>query len=190
MPANENRPPPENPYASPTSEPSGSRSAPTDSLAERDLRAFVGENADYYLHKWRPLLRRQGTGAGFNWAAFFLFYLWLVYRKMYLVAVAIYAILLMVSIAEDVVFLGFHADTTTPQIAQVVALVAAIVCGAFGNRWYLSYARKAIRKVRSHGLEEDAVAEALAKRGGTSPWLAWTLFVMLFAIEFIRSLFF
>jgi hypothetical protein len=66
-------------------------------------------------------------------------------------------------------------------LGRFFGLVAGIVCGGFGNEWYLSHAQKVIAEMRSRGLAEDAYFEALAKRGGTN--IAASLgFLLLFII--------
>lgn len=136
---------------------------------EQYLRAFVGPRADYYLQKWSPLLLGGGRGAGFNWAAFTLFGAWLPFRKMYFFSLIFYGAIIVETIVEDLLFIGFFGMAGSPPILNsVVAIGAGIICGAYGNRWYLSHARRAISDVRARGLEKDAALVALSKRGGTS----------------------
>jgi len=54
-------------------------------------------------------------------------------------------------------------------LSQVLlALVVGLVVGFGGNGWYLARARRAIKKVRSKGLPEEAHLQALSLRGGAS----------------------
>ena len=170
MSENAHRPPSENPYAAPASTSGYTQSVPTESAEEQHLREFVGSKADYYLEKWSPLaLEHSGRSTGFNWAAFLLSGLWLAYRKMYQVAMIFFAIILVETIAEEILFVGILGKSETPAaLGRVVGLVAAIICGTYGNRWYLSHARKVVSDVRAQGIEEHAAAEMLSKRGGTS----------------------
>lgn len=39
---------------------------------EREMVLFVGENADKFMYRWRPILMGIGRNAKFNYAAFFL----------------------------------------------------------------------------------------------------------------------
>ncbi|MGI9465959.1 MAG: DUF2628 domain-containing protein [Rubripirellula sp.] len=159
----------ENPYTAPASTPGLTQSLPTESTEEQHLRAFVGSKAEYYLQKWSPSVEHSGHRTGFNWAAFLLSGLWLPYRKMYRVATIFYAIIIAESIAEEALFVGILGQAETPAVlGRVVGLVAAAVCGTYGNRWYLSHARKVISDVHAQGLEEHAAVEMLSKRGGTS----------------------
>ena len=195
MTENEQRLPSENPYAAPASTLVDSRSEPIKSAEEQHLRTFVGSKADYYLEKWNLLLDPARPGAGFNAAAFFLSGLWLAYRKMYRVAAVFYAAVLVEAVAEEVVFVGILGRAEAPRVSgAVVGLVAAIICGTYGNRWYLSHARRAISVVRTQGLEGDAIVETLSKRGGTSlgSSLGFLLLYMIvmFAVFVVLALFF
>ena len=67
-----------------------------------------------------------------------------------------YSIILVESIVEEVLFVGVLGAKTAAGLGQVVGFLAAIVCGAYGNRWYLSHARKVISNIRAQGLEEHA----------------------------------
>jgi hypothetical protein len=151
----------------------------------RQLAAFVGSKAQYYLNKWAPLLR-SGTGsAGFNWAAFFLWGLWLAYRKMYKVALIFYAIIIVEAVLEQVVFVGAMGKPETPQaLWPVVLLVVSLICGAYGNRWYLSHARAAVSEHSREGLPEDALLEKLSNRGGTSLAASLSIFALAIVVEY------
>lgn len=190
---NEQRPPSQNPYAPPALIPIDSESDATQSPEEQHLRAFVGSKADYYLEKWTPLQAGRGHSTGFNWAAFLLSGLWLPYRKMYSVSTIFFAIILVESIAEEVLFVGILGKAETPAgLDSVVGLVAAIICGAYGNRWYLSHARKVISDVCAQGLEQNAVTGVLSKRGGTSLGSSLGFFflfmVVMFAVYIVLGL--
>lgn len=141
------------------------------------LAAFVGEKAEYYLGKWAQLLENHtggggfgaGFGAGFNWAAFFFTSGWLAYRKMYRLAIAVYAITLVELVLEDVVFVGVLGKSQPPSgVGTVANLLVAVICGAYGNRWYLSHALRAVAEHDCEGLPEDAWQAKLSAQGGTS----------------------
>ena len=173
----------ENPYASPEIPSHAPGVAAAESSGAQHLGAFVGTNAQYYLDKWRPILSRWSPSAGFNWAAFFLSGLWLSYRKMYRLTLILYAIIILESILEDVVFVGMLGDPEPPAgLGQVVGLVAAIICGCYGNQWYLSHARRVISEVSATGLQGDDLVRTLVKRGGTSFAASLGMFVLFFAV--------
>ena len=70
----------------------------------------------------------------------------------------------------------------------LVFLAFPIICGAYGNRCYLSHARRKVAEVRSRGLPEGAHLRALRDRGRTSVAAALGFFVpFLLAYAFIFS---
>jgi len=165
-----------------------------DTFTVQEVRAFVGPKAGYYLKKWQAALDGTGISNGFNGAAFFLSALWLPYRKMYLITAIFFGIILLEAVLEEVVFLGILAKPEAPAaLSSLFGFAAAIVCGNFGNQWYLSHTRKVITEVRSQGLPDDAHSQTLAKRGGTNIVASvgfFTLFLvatflMLFLLELL-----
>jgi hypothetical protein len=188
MAENEYGPPAENPYAAPASVPIDPRSSPAETAEIEHLRAFVGSQADYYLEKWLPLGKRGSCG--FNWAAFLLSGLWLPYRKMYRATAIFFGIILVESIAEEVLFVGVLGEEAAPTaFGQLFGLVVAIICGASANSWYLSHARKVLAEVRAQGFEEYALAESLSKRGGTSIVASLGFFFLFIVITFAVLIF-
>ena len=125
---------------------------------KEEFRAFVGPNwGDYYYGALRRILRGKGVGASFNSAAFVLPGLWLPYRKMYLATVILYGVgfLEIILDAPGLVYFG-------------VNLLIFAICGAYGNRWYLSHAKRVIAVVGQRLLQRDIFLQTLANRGGTS----------------------
>jgi hypothetical protein len=88
---------------------------------------------------------------------------------MYRATTILYGILLLGPNLAEIVFVGILGKPEASRIlGSFVGIVAAIVCGVFGNDWYLSHSQKAITEVRNQALAADAHFQALAKRGGTS----------------------
>ena len=129
---------------------------------KEEFRAFVGPNwGDYYYGALRRILTGKGTGASFNWAAFFLAGFWLPYRKMYLATVILWGVEFLMIILD--------ADKTPGLVDFGVTLLISAICGAYGNRWYLSHAKRVIAVVGQRYLQRDIFLQTLANRGGTSP---------------------
>lgn len=154
-------------------------------LNEPEVRAFIGKEADYYFKKWQPILEGQGQWAGFNWAAFFLTGVWLAYRKMYKVIFIYYAIRIIGGIFLWAI-LRKHIESNILEI--LVDIAACIVCGTFGNMWYLSYTQKAIDGIRSQGLQEEAYLQSLSKLGGTNLSLSIGFCILSIVLEVLNYL--
>ena len=139
---------------------------------KEEFRAFIGpKQTDLYLDVWTPMLTGKRRGASFNWAAFFLAGFWLPYRKMYLDTVILYGIGFLVLVLVDVHLISFRGAGEPPILVSLsfpLTLLIAAICGAYGNRWYLSHAKKMIAVAREQELQRDVFLETLSNRGGTS----------------------
>ena len=163
----------------------------TVAVTPEDVSVFVGRNAQYYLKRWAGALQGFDSGTGFNWAAFFLSGLWLPYRKMYGITAAFFGFIFFETILEEVVFVQALGRPEAPAaLGRIVGLVASIVCGGWGNTWYLSRMSRVVAELRSQELPADAYSEALAKRGGTNIAASLGFFVLFIAAFFAFELFF
>jgi hypothetical protein len=133
-------------------------------ISTDELRAAVGPRADYYLRKWE----RSDRG-GFNWAAFLLSGVWLPYRKMYRATAILFAAIILETVLEELVFVGWLGMAETPRaVESSVSVAICWVCGGFGNKWYLSHVQRLVTASRTDdGAEEERLAR-LRALGGTS----------------------
>lgn len=149
--------------------------------SEAELRAVFGPRADYYFAQW------QGTGRrASNWAAFWFSGLWLPFRRLYLVALVFYAAIAVESVLEEVVFRWMGYREVPTAVNRAVGLACALVCGAWGNRWYLARVRRIISETRALGLSPDEHLRELGRRGGTRVWHA-VAFLLVFLIMLVGS---
>ena len=174
----------ENPYRATTA-----AESPVDSSLDAlvsELRAFVGLRADYYIRKWAPRLVDSEGDVGTNWAAFFLPFTWLCYRKMYRFALIFTLVLLAEAVVQEVVFVSVLGMATTPvAVHLIVNVLASIICGLYGNAWYLSHATRIIADVRAQGYDDHQVLRILARRGGTSMLAAIGVSFLVFVVSFV-----
>jgi hypothetical protein len=146
-------------------------------ITEPEIRAFVGPRADFYVTQW------TSPTMGMNWPAFLFSGLWLLYRKMYALAAVLFALVLVESVIEDVVFIGIlHHEGPPEFLTPVVALANAIVCGSYGSLWYSKHTNAKIRDLRTRGMTDQAYFDALARRGGTRIAATLGLFLVFFAL--------
>jgi hypothetical protein len=153
---------------------------------ELDLRAAVGPNADYFLRCWHPVLTNRGSSAGFSRIAFFLPFVWLVYRRMYRRALLLLLVFVALGAADTAVAMVLFGREKIPPLVVVVELVvAASLCGGYANGWYLQHARQLVTDARAQHDSSGAVREELAARGGTDPGSAFGLILVLVLLEFL-----
>lgn len=120
--------------------------------------AFVGDNYAYYARRWASIAR-SGQRFSFNWPAFWLNFVWLAYRKMYLYAF-LYVLFIVVESAIEIVL------NVPDRAGLAIALAIGVVTGGYANYVYRLHAEKIIAGVEA-AQSQDAAAEA-ARRGGTS----------------------
>ena len=162
--------PADNPYRSSVAwDAPASRSGYTDDDVI-ELRAFVGPKADHFLRKWLPRLQDPQQGdVGFSWIAFFFPVLWLGYRKMYLPALIVGVVPAVLSIAQQLVFVNvLHLQSAPLGANLILNLLACLVCGLYGNAWYLNHAEAAIAQAHKEGFVGEHLLLTVARRGGTS----------------------
>jgi hypothetical protein len=137
-----------------------------------DLTAFFGPRADRFIALYekaraRPA-KQRGNVLSWNWAVFFLSFVWFFYRKQYLIG----ALVLVLPIVLGVVVGGAGGGSMA-----AFALLA--------NGLYLNAALSRIAKADALGLAGEERAEYLRRAGGVSKasgGVALALFALLLAL--------
>ena len=143
-----------------------------DPVSEEELRTFIAKRADYYLYKFKKFLNR-GTNSfavTWNWPAFFLGFIWMLYRKMYLWTLIAFLI----------------------AFTPVAFPLTMIVWGIIGNYLYYLHARKKILEYKTRQ-SQISTALSLSDLGGVNRWVWFVGFIFclfLLAIGILGFLFF
>jgi hypothetical protein len=137
-----------------------------DRVYEEDYRAFIGGKADYYLSKFRRFQAagRDQFAVSWNWSAFFLGFIWMLYRKMYLWALLAFLI------------------TFTP----VGFPLTMIAWGITGNYLYYLQARKKILDTKSQQITSSS-ALTLQELGGVNRWV-WFVGIFFFLFLMVMGI--
>jgi hypothetical protein len=141
-------------------------------IREEEFRAYIGKKADHYLNKFRFFGNEGRTGFAITWSwpGFFLGFIWMLYRKMYLWALAAFLI----------------------AFTPVSFPLAMIGWGIVGNYLYFLHVRNKIIDYKSRQTQTSP-ALPLAELGGVNRWVwlagfVFLLFLLIFG--FLGSLFF
>ncbi len=157
------------------------------------LAALVQANTPYYMARFRR--KNQGKLCGWNWAAFLLGPLWLLYRKQYLTG----ALLFVLNTLFNVVFLLFNASLASALGGQVSAtltlaqmqqspwftaamfasagvLLMHAALGLFGNNLYLRFCTAKIAKAQQ--VTPDISSHELSTAGGVSFGVAAVFYLL------------
>lgn len=148
-----------------------------DEFPEAYYEAYIGKSAPYYLQQLQRL--RNGQLPAFHWPAFFLGFLWMVYRRMYVVGLALFLLLLLEGSLEEglCALLGVSANSAE-WLGRISGLVINLLVGTYASRIYLWDVRRQMRQALRSGPQhvEALVLENLSKQGGTS-WQAVLLVI-------------
>lgn len=88
---------------------------------------IVGSNYQRYVHKWRSMFTRKGqldliaSASSWNWAAFFITFIWLCYRRQFLRATLVVLLILLIFV------LGLAAGRLDDQVGAVVGIAASLI---------------------------------------------------------------
>ncbi|TGM61913.1 DUF2628 domain-containing protein [Leptospira adleri] len=120
---------------------------------EKDLnREFIGNKADFYFGKWEKM--RKNSSAmnlySWNWGAVLFGPVWYAYRKMYLISILYYGLIIGASVV-----LSYFLEKDIPNSAFGGGL---LVFGMIGNYTYLDFISKKTRKI-----DEDATKDEMEK---------------------------
>jgi len=143
------------------------------------VEAAIGpRNADYYLRKFE----RFGSGGGYaswNWPAFFVPFLWMLYRKMWLWAILyFFATPFVLSLVFGTLFVVLP-ETTAALVGWTLWLVGIfIVLPMFANALYYHTCQARIAEAKRYRVERRRQLERLWNMGGTSN-VAWIVALVL-----------
>jgi Protein of unknown function (DUF2628) len=169
---------PINPYAPPETpvDQASVAAVAAHDLTREEVAAFVGDKHAYYWRNWRRAVGGS-LRAGFNLAAFFLSFAWLLYRKMYREFFIGLAALIGVGILQGVA--GALTEADLKGLDRAVDLAVAVTMGMLGNGLYLRRAQRVIASARAQEPDPERRAALLKARGGTS-WISSLLAVVFF----------
>lgn len=126
-----------------------------DWMTREEAEAFIGDNSDFYMGKWKS--HSSTALKGWNWAAAIFGIEWMAYRKMYWETALFFAISAVLTFV--LVLIGLDGDLWGDTFR--------ILIGVFGNALYR---KKALRTLRKADTEEDSERlKTLARKGGASP---------------------
>jgi hypothetical protein len=147
-----------------------------DNITADEIRAFVGTNAYYYIQNFSKftILGREKFCVTWNWNCFGFTFLWMLYRKMYALAL--------------VTFIVFCIPG--------VNVLLHIGAGMIGNYLYYRHVKAKIIEIRSSQLPHNFLP-VLKEMGGVNSWvitvgiiisIILTIFIAIFFSTMIASM--
>ncbi len=129
-----------------------------DNLFREKLAVLVGQKQDYYLERFEKM-EATNSKVSWNWCAFLVSIYWMVYRRMYLVALVYYV--------------GIGVITNIPYIGWIMSIAIWICTGLFGNYVYYEVLKKRI--AIADATMEPAKSEYIKKNTGVSSTAVWVV---------------
>ena len=176
-----------NPYAAPDAElsdlPSDAEIADAVSLHDRYplLARAVDNNFGIYARRWHLGEPNGRIARPWHWPALFFDVYWLLYRKMYLAALAFFGVGF---IAGGVI--AFLPDFEILALWVMLALKLTLCLG--GNQLYRWHCERLIaRQQRRHPGQPERVQAEVERRGGTSGWAVLLGIVVIGAINLLAE---
>jgi len=132
---------------------------PENRPAGADMRAaFVGPKYDYYQCRWSAMAS-SGRKFSFNWAAFFLGFVWLAYRKMYFYSVC-YVLFMAAEATAEIYF------DASDLVSGVITLIYVMLTGGYANYVYKRRTDAVLASLTR--LDPESALAAARRQGGTS----------------------
>jgi hypothetical protein len=140
-----------------------------DSITADEIRAFVGTNAYYYIQNFSrfTIMGREKFCVTWNWNCFGFTFLWMLYRKMYALAL--------------VTFIVFCIPG--------VNLLLHIGAGMIGNYLYYRHVKAKIIEIRSTRLPHNFLP-LLQEIGGVNSWVITTGVIFGIILTILIAIFF
>jgi len=129
---------------------------------------FVGEkNTQFYVSRFERFAS-GGSRASWNWPAFFVSFLWLLYRKMWGYAAIYFVAPALIQVAFYFVFLALFEHDVAGGMSFLVFLLATLLLFPMYANWlYYRVASKRIAEVTGRQPDPAKCASTIARLGGT-----------------------
>ena len=127
--------------------------------------AYIQKNVGTYLRKFDKI-DNEDKASSWNWCAFLFTSDWLIYRKMYKLAVIVLVALVALEIiVELVTFTIIDNEIVADLIVSLIDIAAYVAIGIMGDRWYKTKVDKLVKESAELSSEEK---QEHYKKGGTN----------------------
>lgn len=142
---------------------------------EENFAAFIEKKVDYYLSKWE-VFEHSSEKISWNWSAFLFSAYWMMYRKMYIPAIATFAANRLIK---------YIIALSGGQAYRLTTILFSIAIGLLGNYIYYVYASNKIADVADTANTDDPaiIGRTVREIGGTSWLWMWLLIIVGNAVD-------
>jgi hypothetical protein len=146
-----------------------------DLIDEKLYKLAIGNRScDYYLSKFKTFDNKKNRylEASANMSAFFLQYIWLLYRKMYVLSFVYF-----VTFGSLSLFL--EENIHEKKIKVGIEIFFGIIFSIYANSLYHNSIKKKILKAK-RTVHPSILEEYLINKGGVNRWMVWISLIVLF----------
>jgi hypothetical protein len=149
--------------------------------SETEWSLFIGTNVHKYLPSFMEF-ESGGSRISWCWPGFIFNYLWLAYRKMYVQAAAVAAIMMLLFMLQLLVYVKMGAPVV-PVIAWVAQFGMVVALGMYGK--YLYYGSMLKKLAAMRGRDHLLHADVLQRNGGTKSAAALLALILFAVAQFV-----
>lgn len=140
--------------------------------------AAVGyKKVDYYLNKFKHY-DDSGASVSWNWSAFFVSFYWLLYRKMWFLALLYFLLPITVGIMQAILS---QISSVAVNLLNLLFLAGIfVIFPMYANGLYYRHVKRNIKKAINYTSDEDKRLRMIAADGGTSAVALIVVIIFLF----------
>ncbi len=144
---------------------------------------YFGNSKDYYMPKL--IAFERGKKYSFNLSAFLFGMFWFLYRRLYIHSLIILLVILIESRLERIV-ITLLGNTKDIELSLRITwlIMFGIVCGYFGNYFYLKQSKKKVEQIIEKTAEESQKMRKL-KKAGSGNWIIVLLILVVSILSMV-----
>ncbi len=169
-----------------------------DGVAVKDLAIFLGQNAHYFLPRFKQMKEKNSNT--WNWSAMFFTHYYLMFRKITWLGALMFAISLLLSVPAMFSYYDAMLHVYSPDVpaafdeqmlfqmisvCNFLSIAIRVFLGMFTNRIYMNQVLRKIRKIRQEKDGHPDYHSALVKNGTVSFPLAIAIFAATIVMSFV-----
>ena len=140
------------------------------------MRVYFGDNWGEYLGIFDAIVKKPGLPASWSWAAFFVPWIWLVYRKRFVWAFGMFVVMVATN----------HFLHGISRLAAAVGI--AILIGLYGKALYVRHAMRVVDAILAKTEDQHQRIAIIRAKGGVSDrgiLIVVSALLLLFVIAFV-----
>ncbi|MBO1680080.1 RING finger protein [Bittarella massiliensis (ex Durand et al. 2017)] len=167
-----------------------------DGIRVEDMAEFIGPSSGYYLYQFKNMDLR-GRKLSFSWSGFFITPLYMLFRKVWPVALLSILLNITLNIPGIIFFLTPESQINTLltgpfamayTVTSLLMMAVQIFFGLFANAIYRRSVVKKIKQIQAMGLDRTETLRLYHKKGGVCRWAVLAVGLLLMVSSLLGTL--